>query len=238
MKKLIVLALLSTGCASLGREWKAFLNGNFPGSPSDSEPTYSERSNILPPSQRQYHRVTKQSLENEAGLDERSGSLWVMEGQGAYLFAHNIMRMTGDPIPITLEGDPKTQIESKVGVIKKLVDKIEARYRDQGGDSQPAAEGAPAEAPAPQATAQKPDDKKESDFKVAIVPTRIVERTADGNYRVKGAQQFNIGTREYKVIVTGIVRAEDFSEDGVSSTKLMDPKFDVVSARSEDKQKL
>jgi flagellar L-ring protein precursor FlgH len=43
-----------------------------------------------------------------------------------------------------------------------------------------------------------------------------------------------IGNRDYRVIVTGIVRAEDFSEDGVSATKLLDPKFDVVSARQKD----
>lgn len=40
-----------------------------------------------------------------------------------------------------------------------------------------------------------------------------------------------IGSREYKVIVSGIVRAEDFNEQGINATQLLDPNFDVVSAR-------
>ncbi|HMN67607.1 MAG TPA: flagellar basal body L-ring protein FlgH, partial [Bdellovibrionales bacterium] len=66
------------------------------------------------------------------------------------------------------------------------------------------------------------------------VPTRIVERTLEGNYRVKGSQPIMIGNREYKVIVTGIVRAEDFNEEGIGAGKLLDPKFDIVSARRKE----
>ena len=61
-------------------------------------------------------------------------------------------------------------------------------------------------------------------------PRREV-RLVDGNYRVKGSQPFMIGTREFKVIVTGIVRAEDFNEEGTSASKLLDPSFDIVSSR-------
>jgi flagellar L-ring protein precursor FlgH len=43
-----------------------------------------------------------------------------------------------------------------------------------------------------------------------------------------------IGPREYKIIVTGIVRAEDFNEEGISATKLLDSKFDIVSARRKE----
>ena len=74
-----------------------------------------------------------------------------------------------------------------------------------------------------------------SDFPVKSVPTRIVERLVDGNYRVKGSQPFMIGKREYKVIVTGIVRAGDFSDGGISAGKLIDSKFDIVSQRRREK---
>lgn len=77
--------------------------------------------------------------------------------------------------------------------------------------------------------------EKESNVDGAIdvesVPTRIVERMPDGNYRVKGNQSFMIGKREYKVLVTGIVRADDFNDEGILSTKLLDPQFDIVSLK-------
>jgi flagellar L-ring protein precursor FlgH len=84
---------------------------------------------------------------------------------------------------------------------------------------------------------QKPPEP-EQELTVKTVPTRIVERTIEGNYRVKGTQPFMIGTREFKIIVTGIVRAEDFNEEGISATKLLDPKFDIVSARKTESSTL
>ena len=68
-------------------------------------------------------------------------------------------------------------------------------------------------------------------FNVESVPTRIVEVLRDGSYRIRGTQDFMIGKREYRVIVTGIVRQEDFNEDGISADKLMDSQFDIVSAK-------
>ena len=44
-----------------------------------------------------------------------------------------------------------------------------------------------------------------------------------------------IGKREYKVIITGMIRPEDFNDEGVSSVKLLDPQFDVVSIRRNTK---
>mgnify|MGYP001590596968 CR=1 FL=1 len=73
---------------------------------------------------------------------------------------------------------------------------------------------------------------KEEVLNIDLVPTRIVERLGDGNYRVKGAQPFMIGKREYKVLVTGMIRSEDFNDQSpISSNKLLDPQFDVVSLR-------
>ena len=40
-----------------------------------------------------------------------------------------------------------------------------------------------------------------------------------------------IGKKEYKVIVTGIVRADDFNDEGIDAPKLLDPQFDIVSLR-------
>jgi flagellar L-ring protein precursor FlgH len=40
-----------------------------------------------------------------------------------------------------------------------------------------------------------------------------------------------IGKREYKVIVTGLIRPEDFNDAGIISEKLLDPQYDVVSLR-------
>ena len=73
-------------------------------------------------------------------------------------------------------------------------------------------------------------DVKDANFDVKNIPTRIVERLVDGNYRVKGSQGFMIGKREYRVIATGVVRADEFTESGVPASKLLEPRFDIVSA--------
>ena len=245
---LLVFGLTQSGCASFNRRLKALLNGQ-PAEETKKVATvtkFSESPDITPRVRRQYKRTTKETLADESALDAKTGSLWVMEGQGAYLFSQNIVRLVGDPLAVTLEGDPREQLQSKVSVIRKLVAKIEerkARVRapaggENGGDADAKADKEKdakkdAKTAANQAPEQK-DQPGDGDMGVKIVPTRIVERTLEGNYRVKGSQPFMISNREYKVIVTGIVRAEDFNEDGIPASKLLDPKFDIVSARRKD----
>lgn len=249
---LLIFGLTQTGCASFNRKLKSMLGGNEP--PAQSEQTkkvssvtkFSDGSDIAPRVKRQYKRTTKETLSEEAALDAKAGSLWVMEGQGAYLFSQNVVRLIGDPLAVTLEGDPKDQLQSKASIIKKLLAKIEERQRarvrgpassteesggeegdkagEKGGDKKK-------DKTAQNNNTQQPAEDKALELSVKTVPTRIVERTIEGNYRVKGSQPFMIGSREYKIIVTGIVRAEDFNEEGISATKLLDPKFDIVSAR-------
>ncbi len=246
---LIFTLLTQTGCASFNRKLKTWLGGN-PQAETKQASTltkFSEAPDVAPRVRRQYKRTTKESLSEESALDSKSGSLWVMEGQGAYLFSQNIVRLVGDPLAVTLEGDPKDQLNSKVSVIKKLLAKIEERQRarlrnpasekeedgedgaDKGKKDKDKKDKAKTETAAKE---QQPDTP--SDLNIKNVPTRIVERTLEGNYRVKGSQPFMIGSREYKVIVTGIVRAEDFNEEGISANKLLDPKFDIVSARRKE----
>ena len=243
---LILIAVMLSGpigCSSIAKKWKAFLNDK-PVAEEKKEKiaSFNDMPDYAPPVKRQYKRTTKESLANDAHLDQHAGSLWVMEGQGAYLFSENVMRMVGNPLPISIDGYVKDQLESKVNVIKGLIAKLEERQQKMRGlasenknDPKAAGDGKtpPAgQAPAATADANKPGAKEE--LSVKSVPTRIVERTTDGNYRVKGSQPFMIGSREYKVIVTGIVRAEDFNEDGVNSNRLLEPKFDIVSNRKKE----
>lgn len=248
---LLIFSLTQIGCASFNRKLKNLLGGGSDvqatsAKPSDGLTKFSESPDLAPHVRRQYKRTTKATLADESALDARAGSLWVMEGQGAYLFSQNIVRLIGDPLAVSLDGDPKDQLQSKVSVIKKLLAKIEEkrRLRERG----PASD----ESDAKDKTKKSDKDKtaaadknaaggaagKEpeggADLGVKNVPTRIVERTVEGNYRVKGSQPFLIGNHEYKVIVTGIVRAEDFNDEGISATKLLDPKFDIVSARRQE----
>lgn len=241
---LMLLSLHLTGCASFAKKWKALISG-------DSEPTvaqtqaqkpstYSEQTDLTPPVYRKYRRTTKREFEDQAQVDSRAGSLWVMEGQGSYLFAQNVVRMIGDPIAINLEGEPRTQLAKKAEVISDLLKRLEER-RARASIRGPASEQKKtdeadatkkADTPAtPDPVAAKADEKNDN-LSVNSVPTRIVERLVDGNYRIRGAQPFMIGNREYKVIVSGIVKAEDFNENGLSATELLDPSFDVVSSKS------
>ncbi len=230
------ILFLLTGCATLNDYW-AKLSG-----PRDqavvtedsdgSSIRYSENPQISVPTNRQYKRTTRSRLEEESDLGAQAGSMWVMEGQGAYLFAQNKARREGDVLNVRLDGPSLKQVETKVGVIKKLLKQLEDQQQAElGGGLAASSEGAdPSRAPA----AAKPDDKKENKEDLADiqqVTTKIVERLPDGNYRIRGAQPFMIGKREYKVIAAGLVRPEDFNDEGVSSTKLIDPQFDVVSIR-------
>lgn len=248
LRLVLIFSIFSgVGCASFNKKLKAFLGGEdtakaTPVADKSDLTKYSDNPEMAPGTRRQYKRTTRESLANESALDQKSGSLWVMEGQGAYLFAQNVMRLIGDPIGVTIDGEPKEQLQSKADVLKDLINKIQER---QAARQRALAAAENGEEKAKEAKDDKDKDKEKdkdkktaeaksdskSDFNVKIVPTRIVERTIEGNYRVKGSQPFLIGQREFKVIVTGVVRAEDFSDEGIAASKLLDPKFDIVSVK-------
>ncbi len=257
----IAFALSATGCASMNKKLKALFGKSEKSAVAESAikpttPRFSEQDNYKIGAERQYKRMNKEQFEADAQVGDTAGSLWVMEGQGAYLFAQNTKRLAGDFVNINIEGTPQQQLQTKSNVIAKLLKKLERGNEPAPSVRNPASKAAPAgkdgnQQPNQQAvnvdqngSSQNPDqstaqngaqpgdqDKKQnnSNFDVSQVPARIVETLKDGSYRVKGAQQFMIGKREYKVIVTGIIRPEDFNEDGTSATKILDGQFDIVS---------
>lgn len=252
MKKLNVVLLLITfvsllsGCATMN-DLMASLEGR-PAEPSlkniKSAPRYSDTQNLGIPTDRQYKRMTRNRMEEESDLGANAGSMWVMDGQGAYLFAQNKMRKEGDLLNVKLEAAAMKQVETKVGVIKKLLKQLDDQQaalnnslagvgRDTTRNPASAEGGAtPVEPQAATTTAAATEaPEKEEAPNVENIPTRLVEKLADGNYRVKGQQPFMIGKREYKVIVTGLIRPEDFNDQGISSDRLLDPQYDVVSIR-------
>lgn len=232
---MIAVSVLNSGCAALNNLIGATEK------PKAAEPDgkpltkFSETPAVLNPSNRQYRKMTRSKMEDESDLGSQAGSMWVMEGQSAYLFSQNKARRDGDLLSVKVEGSAQKQIETKVSVIKKLLKQLEdEELKAKESVAVPVAgeNGAPApKVEAQRAPASDKKDEKEEPLEVGAVPTRIVERLPDGNYRVKGAQPFMIGKREYKVIVTGMIRPEDFNDEGVSSNKLLDPQFDVVSIR-------
>lgn len=243
---MLLIAGLSMSSAIVGCSTMADFLSSLDGkkeSPSfekiKTAPRYSENQNMGVPTDRQYKRMTRNRLEEESDLGSNAGSTWVMEGQGAYLFAQNKMRKEGDLLNVKLDGPAMKQVETKVSVIKKLLKQLEEQQQQQQQqelNNSLAQNGEAARAPAaepkkpePAKTEEKED--KESLTDVKNIPTRLIEKLADGNYRVKGQQPFMIGKREYKVIVTGLIRPEDFNDEGISSDKLLDPQYDVVSIR-------
>jgi flagellar L-ring protein FlgH len=213
----------------------------------EGEPsTKFSENNYLPPStNRQYKRMTQQRLEEESEVNAQAGSMWVMEGQSSYLFTQNKTRREGDLLSIKIEGAAQKQIETKVAVIKKLLKQLEDEekkakememMKEKGAAlaQQPSPGGDPQKIEMARAPASEGEKEKEEELKIENVPTKIIEHEADGNYRIKGQQPFMIGKREYKVIVTGMVRPEDFNDEGLSSNKLLDPQFDVVSLKRKE----
>jgi flagellar L-ring protein precursor FlgH len=239
---LMTFVLLSSGCASIASGWKSLISGGEDTSKIttvSSTPTYSKQSNMVPGAYRDYKRTTRKTMSDAAQLDAKTGSLWVMEGQGAYLFSQNIVRLIGDPISVRIEGDSKDQLNQKAVVISDLLAQLEARRKNalmkQENQLADAKAQKTTDAPAaPQNDANRGPASEKDKLGVKIVPTRVVERLVDGNYRVRGAQSFMIGSREYKVIVSGVVRAEDFNEQGIDSNQLLDSNFDIVSSRGSE----
>ena len=247
---LIAFSVFNTGCSTLNKWMSSQAEDSAKKNRDDKisakwgdKAKYSDSDNVLPTSNRNYKRMTRNKMEEDSQLSAQAGSMWVMEGQGAYLFAQNKMRRDGDPLNIKIEGAAQKEVETKVSVIKKLLKQLEDEEKQRKLDAMPPeetprlADGKAAPVPAARAPAAEPKeekDKKEDEIKIEMVSTRVVERAVDGNYRVKGTQPFMIGKREYKVIVTGLIRPEDFNDEGVGSNKLIDPQFDVVSLRRKE----
>lgn len=249
-------AALQIGCAHL----PAWLGG-----PSVSEVAppvkavegpakYSDHPQMNTPTDRSYRRMTKNRMEEESDLGSQAGSMWVMDGQGAYLFAQNKTRKEGDILAVSLDSAAMKQVETKVNVIKKLLKQLEeqllaekmARVPATATASSESAGTSPSASAAPAAvTAAKPkpavvekgevEDKQNLDD-IKVVSSRITEKLPDGNYRIKGAQPFMIGKREYKLIVMGVLRPEDYNDNGIGSQKLLDPQYDVVSIRRKNNE--
>lgn len=242
---LFMIVNLLMGCAAIEKLADAADPGGALQAQSELQraPRYSENSNMAVPTDRNYRRWTRDRMEEESDLGASAGSMWVMDGQGAYLFTQNKTRKEGDITNVALAEPAMKQVETKVGVIKNLLKQLEEqeklekqRLEQQRGlasTSPEAAKGAatPAAAPAAAAAPVPAKEEKQNLDDIKTVPAKIVEKLPDGNYRVKGSQPFMIGQREYKVIVTGLLRPEDFNDQGISSDKLLDPQYDVVSVR-------
>lgn len=246
--------ILFSSCATLNKSLRSLFGKEDPQVQAEKRPDPSARvskqDNLKDSTARNY-RMTKGRMEEEAGLASNAGSLWMMEGQNAYLFSPNTTRLIGDMLNVKLEGSPQKQLQTKVHVIAKLLDKIDhpdtlmnRGLASQANGEKPSADKAAAvKNPDPNAAAaaaaggqappavEEAAPKSEAKFDVQTIPTRITEILKDGSYRVKGLQSFMIGKREYKAIVTGIVRPEDFNDDGINASKLLDSQFDIVNTK-------
>lgn len=233
---MILILFITTSCASLFEQEQR--TDDF----TDSLTKYNDNPNHGVWGNRQYKKTTKSQLEEDSDLTSNAGSLWVMDGQQSYYFTQNKIRKEGDFLNVKLEGSALKQVETKVNVIKTLLQELEDQEKESSSLSKLAETKAADEkgARAPAAATPEPKKPKEDEkgelADVGPIQTRIIERLADGNYKIKGQQPFMIGKRDYKVLVVGIVRPEDYNDEGISSGKLIDPQFDVVSIRKKEAQ--
>lgn len=236
MKFLIVVALLvfTTACASFFDQDTPIQEDPF----LSSLTKYNDNPNHGVWGNRQYKKTSKSQLEDDSELDSKAGSLWVMDGQQSYYFTQNKIRKEGDFLNIKLEGAALKHVETKVSVIKTLLQELEEQEKESTlsklSFSEKPAEGKDVRTPASDAKKPAKEEEKGELADVGPIQTRIIERLADGNYRIKGQQPFMIGKRDYKVLVVGIVRPEDYNDEGISSAKLIDPQYDVVSIRRKE----
>lgn len=240
---LLFLVLVLSGCATF-RDWFGDDVANAVPFMAEEPPLkYSETPQAGAPEDREYRRMTRAKMEEESDLGSQAGSLWVMEGQTSYLFAQNKTRREGDVLSLKLEGSGLKQIETKANNVRALLKEIEEERKrrenpeaatpapalssnDKDGSKMPptAAAAAP-RAPA----AEKPKEEKIDLSETQNIQAKITERLSDGSYRVKGQQGVMIDKQEYRVILSGILKPEDVNDQGVSSSKLIDAQYDLVS---------
>ncbi len=200
---------------------------------------YSEVPQILVPTDRNYKRMNRQKFEEDSDLQASAGSLWKMDGQTSYLFTQNQTRQEGDPLKVKVVQPLLRQAETKVAVINDLLKELEeekARQEQSKGEEDTMATRGPAseKKTGPAAASADPKNKKDvpPDLKeLENIPTRIVEKLPDGNLRIRGVQNMMIRNRPFRVHLTGIVKPEDFNDEGLSSDKIIDPELDIVGVR-------
>lgn len=77
--------------------------------------------------------------------------------------------------------------------------------------------------------AEKAEKEEKIDLKdIENIPSRIVEKMSGDTYRIRGQQYLTIKRKPYKVIATALIRAEDFKDGGVSSSKLLEAQYDLI----------
>lgn len=243
---LILLVLMTSGCATLKDFLGEDVSQSVPFLSPEPALKYSDTPQAGVTEDREYRKMTRARMEEESDLGSQAGSLWVMEGQTSYLFAQNKSRQEGDLLKVKLEGSGLKQIETKAQNVRALLKEIEEeRKRRENPDpvETPVMSKAPdggataAGGRAPTATAaapkppvvEKPKEEKIDLSDVEIIPSKIVEKLADGSYRVKGQQTLMIDKKEYRVILSGLLKPEDANDQGVSSAALIDPQYDLVS---------
>ncbi len=236
---IILIAILVCSCASKQVPEEPTYANPMP----EPEKKYSSTPNYINTPARVYKRTTKDSLSRDAKLQQEAGSLWVMQGQGSYLFAQNNLRMIGDLVNVDIDGEPKKELEQKVETIAFLLKRLEQRrleferkQEERRLAMMKEREDKESEGRNPASTPKEEEKKEEEkseleDFKFDIkkVATRIKERMFNGNYRVEGSKGFLIGDKEYRVIITGVARAEDIVGESVNSSNLIEANFDIVS---------
>ncbi len=107
-----------------------------------------------------------------------------------------------------------------------VIDPMEEQMKDLSGPSAKAA----ADTRKPAGTvAGKAEKEEKIDLKdIESIPSRIVEKMSGDTYRIRGQQYLTIKRKPYKVIATALIRAEDFKDGGVSSSKLLEAQYDLI----------
>src|SRR6185437_9990281 len=93
---IIVVSLALSACSSFATKMKSFLDGGKAQTSASQQMPMPAADNMNEVTPRAYGRMTAARMEQEAHLDDRAGSLWVGQGQGAYLFSENTERLAGD----------------------------------------------------------------------------------------------------------------------------------------------
>lgn len=233
MKALLVIYLFTVSCSMLpsSKAKRSFASEEK----GEKQPTYSQYQNLEPQVRRVYETQPQRVKKEDFNPDNfNDGSLWREKGQVNYLFTENRVRNVGDILTIKVEKDMREDIVEQLREHaltkaykrrlefrkKRLERRKRALAKASGSKNKDLAEKSKQalettkEGEAKEAEKAKKESEK-LDRESDIVLVEVVDRFANGSYRVKGVKEVLFRGKKRALEVSGLVQDKDITNDSV-----------------------
>lgn len=201
-------------------------------------PSYADNPNLRPDIQRMYKKGDRATAADFIDESQNESSLWASNGQTNYYFTKNRIRSEGDIVKLLMEermiADVGAELKRSLNEDEREIEidelKKKRELEQEKANRKPAGTAA--------GTAAKKEEKSEEEEKeitfadvdlkdkIEIKPgemmmAEILERYANGNYKIRGTKRVTYRGRSRTLNMIGIAKHLDISdEDSIASGKL------------------